>query len=419
MDKIVIRGGAPLKGTVTISGSKNATLPIMAASILGNGSCTIHNVPDLVDIATMARIMERFGVKSERENHTLTIHPAKLTSWEAPYDLVRTMRASFLVLGPLLARLGKARVSLPGGCAIGPRPIDMHLKALEELGARIRVEKGYVEASARRLKGATVGLDIPTVTGTENIMMAACLAQGRTVIENAAREPEVVDLAEFLKKMGARISGEGSSVITIEGVKSLKRPVEHAVIPDRVEAGTFLIAAMITRSRLTLQGVSPECFGTVESKLKEAGARIEFHNNQCTIQGPRLVRAENITTSPYPGFPTDLQAQWMALMAVAGGTSTITETMFENRYMQAAELMRMGAQIKLRGQSAVIKGVPHLSGAKVMASDLRASAALILAGLVARGKTEIRRIYHLDRGYERIEEKLKALGARIERVKDR
>jgi UDP-N-acetylglucosamine 1-carboxyvinyltransferase len=419
MDKIVIKGGIPLKGSVSISGSKNASLPIMVAALLAPGKSILSNVPPLNDINTMGRLLAILGAKVDRKDDTVTIDPAGLSKYEAPYDLVRTMRASFLVLGPLLARFGKARVSLPGGCAIGARPIDIHLKALADMGAKIRVTKGYVEATTKRLRGTTLSLDYPSVGATENILMAASMAQGRTTVENAAREPEVVDLATFLKKMGAKISGEGTSVITIDGVKEFKRSVSHGVIPDRIEAGTFMIAACITRSKITLESVSPECLGNLEFKLKEAGARISYFNNQLTVQGPRVIRAENIQTSPYPGFPTDLQAQWMALMAVAQGTSTITESVFENRFMHASELTRMGAQIKVKGQNAVVKGVPVLSGAKVMASDLRASAALILAGLVARGTTEIFRVYHLDRGYHRIEEKLKKLGARIERVRER
>ncbi len=419
MDKMIIQGGHSLKGIVEINGSKNAALPIMVAALLGTGASTIRNVPVLNDINTMAKLLDMLGAKVDRQAKTLLIDPSDLSKWEAPYDLVRTMRASFLVLGPLLSKFGKARVSLPGGCAIGARPIDIHLKALEDMGAKIKICKGYVEATAKRLKGAVLGLDYPSVGATENIMMAAALAEGTTIIENAAREPEVVDLAYFLKKMGARITGEGGSVVKIEGVKELKKAANHSVIPDRIEAGTFLIAAMITRSKITLEAVSPECLGAVEPKLKEAGAKLSYFNNCIEIQGPKVIQAENIQTAPYPGFPTDLQAQWMALMTVAKGTSTITETVFENRFMHASELIRMGAQIKIRVQNAVIRGPAQLSGAKVMASDLRASAALVLAGLVAKGTTEINRVYHLDRGYEKIEEKLRKLGAKIERVKDR
>ena len=415
MDKIVIRGGARLLGEVTISGAKNAALPVIVSSLLAGGWNTYRNIPNLVDIKTTKKLLRGFGAKVE-EGETLRIDTGSLTSCEAPYDLVRTMRASILVLGPLVARMGKARVSLPGGCAIGARPVNLHLKALTAMGAHIELNNGYVEATAPRLSGATIYFDIVTVTGTENIMMAATLARGRTVLENAAREPEVTNLARVLNDMGARISGAGTDVITIDGVEEL-HPVEAVVIPDRVEAGTFMIAAAMTGGDVVLRQCEPRHLDAVIHTLQEAGVGIIPVEGGLRVVGPPDITSINVKTIPYPGFPTDLQAQMIACMSVARGISVVTETVFENRFMHVYELMRMGADIVIEGPSAIIKGVPKLRGAPVMATDLRASASLVLAGLIAEGTTELSRVYHIDRGYERIEEKLSRLGADIRRVK--
>ena len=415
MDKIVIRGGARLAGEVTISGAKNAALPVIVSSLLAGGWNTYRNIPNLVDIKTTKKLLLGFGAKVE-EGETLRIDTGSLTSCEAPYDLVRTMRASILVLGPLVARMGKARVSLPGGCAIGARPVNLHLKALTAMGAHIELNNGYVEATAPRLSGATIYFDIVTVTGTENIMMAATLARGRTVLENAAREPEVTNLARVLNDMGARISGAGTDVITIDGVEEL-HPVEAVVIPDRVEAGTFMIAAAMTGGDVVLRQCEPRHLDAVIHTLQEAGVGITPVEDGLRVVGPPDITSINVKTIPYPGFPTDLQAQMIACMSVARGISVVTETVFENRFMHVYELMRMGADIVIEGPSAIIKGVPKLRGAPVMATDLRASASLVLAGLIAEGTTELSRVYHIDRGYERIEEKLSRLGADIRRVK--
>lgn len=415
MDKIVIRGGARLLGEVTISGAKNAALPVIVSSLLAGGWNTYRNIPNLVDIKTTKKLLGGFGAKVE-EGETLRIDTGSLTNCEAPYDLVRTMRASILVLGPLVARMGKARVSLPGGCAIGARPVNLHLKALTAMGAHIELNNGYVEATAPRLSGATIYFDIVTVTGTENIMMAATLARGRTVLENAAREPEVTNLAQVLSDMGARISGAGTDVITIDGVDEL-HPVEAVVIPDRVEAGTFMIAAAMTGGDVVLRQCEPRHLDAAISKLQEAGVGITPVKGGLRVVGPPDITSINVKTIPYPGFPTDLQAQMIACMSVARGISVVTETVFENRFMHVYELMRMGADIVIEGPSAIIKGVPKLRGAPVMATDLRASASLVLAGLIAEGTTELSRVYHIDRGYERIEEKLSRLGADIRRVK--
>ncbi|NQU08024.1 MAG: UDP-N-acetylglucosamine 1-carboxyvinyltransferase [Candidatus Abyssubacteria bacterium] len=418
MDAFLIRGGRHLKGRVKVRGAKNAVLPIMAASMLADGPCVIQNVPVLRDITTMSSVLRQMGVKvHDVGTGTLTIDAGGLSDHVAPYELVRTMRASILVMGPLLARLGKAKVALPGGCAIGLRPVDIHLKGIEALGAKIKMGRGYVQVSGKRLGGAEVFLDYPSVGATENLLMAAVLARGKTVIENAAREPEVQDLTRFLRAMGANIEGEGSSRITIEGVKSLGS-AEHQVIPDRIEAGTYLAAGVITKGKVTVDGVVEEHLEPAISKLREAGAEIEANGPSLTISAPDGLRPLDIRTSPYPGFPTDMQAQFMALMAVTPGRSSITETVFENRFMQVAELNRMGAEIRIEHNTAIVNGVKRLSGAEVMASDLRASAALVLAGLVARGETKVSRIYHIDRGYDQIERRLKALGADIERVKD-
>lgn len=417
MDKIIIEGGARLKGEVRISGAKNAALPILASTILSPGTNTILNTPGLIDIKTMGKILAHLGAKVEVEEGRVEIDTTHINNPEAPYDLVRSMRASVLVLCPLIARMGEAKVSLPGGCAIGARPINLHLMGLEKMGAKVEIEHGYVKVKAKRLKGAKIYLDMPTVTGTENLMMAAALADGTTVIENAACEPEVSDLAEALKKMGARIEGAGKDVITIEGVNSLN-PVEYSVIPDRIEAGTFMVAGAITDGNIKLKGCIPGHLDAVVAKIKEAGVEITEEEGGLRVKGIKRPKAVDIKTMPHPGFPTDMQAQMMALMSVADGISVITETIFENRFMHVAELRRMGADIKIEGNTAIVHGVPDISGAPLMATDLRASASLIIAGLAAKGKTTLSRVYHIDRGYEKIEKKLSALGARITREKD-
>ncbi|MEW6616461.1 MAG: UDP-N-acetylglucosamine 1-carboxyvinyltransferase [Thermodesulfobacteriota bacterium] len=416
MEKIIINGGKRLAGEVKISGAKNAALPILAASILTEGWNTFSNVPNLRDIETIKKLLLGLGVKVEEEED-IKINAAGLNNYEAPYDLVKTMRASVLVLGPLIARLKKAKVALPGGCAIGARPINLHLNGLTALGAKVDLKHGYVEAEAKSLKGVPIFFDIPTVTGTENLMMAATLADGVTTLENAACEPEVVELANVLKKMGANIRGEGTEVITIEGVKELK-PINHTIIPDRIEAGTFMIAAGITAGNIKVHNCNIEHMDAVFSKLKEAGLKLTCESDGVRVIGTKPIRSVDIKTLPYPGFPTDMQAQMMVLMCFANGTSVISETVFENRFMHVSELRRMGADVRIEGRSAIVKGVSGLNGAPVMATDLRASASLILAGLAAEGKTEISRIYHIDRGYERIVEKLSNLGADIKRVKD-
>ncbi len=417
MQKIIINGGIKLKGEVVISGAKNAALPIMAASLLTQSECIIHNVPKLMDVATMGRLISYIGaeVKGIEENNTISINTRALVKCDAPYDLVKTMRASVLVLGPLIVRCGEAKVSLPGGCAIGARPINLHLMGLEKMGAEIKLEHGYVWIKAKRLKGAKIYLDISTVTGTENLMMAAALAKGATVIENAACEPEVVDLSNFLNKMGAKISGAGTDVITIEGVDSLKG-TEYRVMPDRIEAGTYAAASAITEGDVLIKNCIPRHLDAVISKLKETGVDVTEEADSMRVKRKGGLKASDAKTLPYPGFPTDMQAQFMALMSIAEGTSIITETIFENRFTHVSELKRMGADIKIQGNTAVVKGAARLSGAPVMATDLRASASLILAGLAAEGETEISRIYHLDRGYEMIEKKMSALGAKIKRV---
>jgi UDP-N-acetylglucosamine 1-carboxyvinyltransferase len=420
MDKIIVEGGARLQGEVVVSGAKNAALPILAASLLSEGSHLFRNVPRLADVATMCKLLGTMGAMAERgsgrRGDAIAIEvPAKVNP-EAPYELVKTMRASVLVLGPLVARHGRARVSLPGGCAIGARPIDQHLKGLERLGARVSLAHGYVEARAKRLKGATFTFDVITVTGTENLLMAACLAKGRTVLENAAREPEVEELARVLNKMGARISGAGTDTITIEGVEELK-PVEHAILPDRIEAGTLLVAGALTQGNVLVRRAVPEHVEAVIEKLRAAGATITAEDGGLRVKGPKVIQPVDFKTMPHPGFPTDMQAQLMVLLSIADGSSVITENVFENRYMHVLELNRMGADIKVDGHTAVVKGVKGLSGAPVMATDLRASASLVLAGLWATGRTEVQRVYHLDRGYERLEEKLRGLGANIRRAK--
>jgi len=416
LDKFIIEGGKKLEGRVRISGSKNAALPVLVSSLLADGWSTYRNIPDLADIRTIKKLLANHGAQMEGEGETLRINGGRIANCEAPYDLVRTMRASVLVLGPLVARMGQARVSLPGGCAIGARPINLHLKALEAMGAEIDLREGYVEAKARRLRGARIYFDISTVGGTENILMAAALAKGTTRLENAAKEPEVVNLADVLKAMGARIQGAGTDVITVEGVESLK-PCEAGVIPDRIEAGTFLIAAAITGGDVVLEGCEPEHLEALILKLQEAGITVEAVEGGLRVRGAPEIRSVDVKTLPYPGFPTDLQAQIMALMAVSRGSSVITETIFENRFMHVAELRRLGADIAVEGHNAVVKGVRKLKGAPVMATDLRASASLVVAGLAAEGKTTLSRVYHIDRGYQAIEKKLTALGASIRRVK--
>jgi len=415
LDKLIIHGGRRLAGTVQVSGAKNAALPLMFATLLAPGPHRLGNLPALRDITTAERLLAELGAEVRSERGDLTVAVPELKSLEAPYDLVRTMRASVLVLGPLLARYGRARVSLPGGCAIGARPINLHLKGFEAMGAKITLDHGYVEASAERLTGARIYLDIPTVGGTENLMMAATLAKGTTVLENAAREPEIIDLANALRGMGARIEGAGSDTIVIEGRDSLE-PMNYRVMPDRIEAGTFLIAAAITGGRICVKDARTEHLEALLSKLEETGAKIEADADGLWLQGPEEIRSVNIRTQPHPGFPTDMQAQFMALMTLGRGTSVISETVFENRFMHVCELQRMGADIVIEGHSATVKGVPALLGAPVMATDLRASACLVLAGLAADNTTEISRIYHLDRGYDCLEKKLRGLGADIERV---
>jgi UDP-N-acetylglucosamine 1-carboxyvinyltransferase len=410
-----------LRGEIAASGAKNAALPILAASLLAEGEHTFRNVPDLVDVSTMLKVLRTMGCDAERlegrDKHECRvtvgqrpIHP------EAPYDLVKTMRASVVVLGPLVARYGRARVSMPGGCAIGARPIDQHLKGLRALGAEIELHEGYVEARAQKLRGATFAFDLITVTGTENVMMAAALAKGRSILENCAREPEVEELARVLNKMGARISGAGSDVITVDGVESL-RPVDHAIVPDRIEAGTLLAAAAVTGGDVFVRHARPEHLEPVIQKMRETGCELTVEEGGIRCKGPRKLRSVNVITREHPGFPTDMQAQLMVMMCVADGTSVISENIFENRFMHVAELHRMGADITIQGHTAVVKGVENLSGAQVMATDLRASASLILAGLRADGRTEVSRVYHLDRGYEHLDRKLRALGADIRRVK--
>jgi UDP-N-acetylglucosamine 1-carboxyvinyltransferase len=415
MKSILITGGKELHGEVAISGAKNAALPIIAAGLLCGGEHRIANVPALVDVTTLGKILRNMGVAFDLKDHKVVVDSSKLAKPEAPYDLVRTMRASVLVLGPLVARFGRARVSLPGGCAIGARPVNLHIMGLEKMGAKVAIEHGYVVASAKRLTGAHIYFDTVTVTGTENLMMAASLAKGVTVLENAAREPEVADLAKALTGMGAKIEGAGTDVITITGIETL-RPMDHTVLPDRIETGTFVIAAAITNGSVTINNCTPAHLDALLTKVSEAGARIDIGEGTITVRGQRTIKPVSIKTLPHPGFPTDMQAQFMSLMALADGTSVINETIFENRFTHVAELRRMGADIVVEGRSAVVKGVPKLSGAPVMATDLRASASLILAGLAAEGQTVISRIYHLDRGYDNIELKLSALGADIKRV---
>jgi len=422
LDKLVIEGGFKLNGEVRISGAKNAALPIICAALLAETPLKLSSVPNLKDVNTTYTLLKHMGVKVElTADNCVTLDASDITSQEAPYEMVKTMRASILVLGPLLARFGHARVSLPGGCAIGSRPVDLHIKGLQAMGAEIHIEHGYIEASTahlpnKRLKGARIFMDLVTVTGTENLMMAAALADGTTTLENAAREPEVVDMAECLIKMGARIQGAGTDVITVHGVERLMG-AEHAVVCDRIEAGTYLVAAAMTGGSIKLTNARADLLEAVIEKLREAGATIEHDANTISITSTGKLKSVNLRTAPHPAFPTDMQAQLMALNTVAEGVATVTETIFENRFMHVQEMQRLGASIEVEGNTAIVRGVQYLDGATVMATDLRASASLVLAGLVARGETTIERIYHLDRGYELLEAKLTALGAKVTRCK--
>lgn len=416
MDKLVIQGGVPLHGEVRISGAKNAALPILCAGLLAETPLRLTNVPHLRDVATTLTLLGHMGVQvCMDDSMCLELDASNIHTQEAPYEMVKTMRASILVLGPLLARFGHARVSLPGGCAIGSRPVDLHIKGLQAMGADIRIEHGYIEARAARLKGARVFMDLVTVTGTENLMMAAALADGTTYLENAAREPEVVDMAQCLVKMGARIEGAGTDVITVHGVERLYG-AQHEIVCDRIEAGTYLVAAAMAGGDVKLHNARADLLEAVIEKLREAGASVEHDDNTIALKSTGKLKAVNLRTAPYPAFPTDMQAQFMALNTVADGVARVTETIFENRFMHVQEMQRLGAEIEVEGNTAIVRGVDYLDGATVMATDLRASASLVLAGLVARGETTIERIYHIDRGYERIEEKLSQLGARIRRV---
>ncbi len=417
MDKIRVLGGKPLSGSVAVSGAKNAALPDMAASLLTGDTVELTNLPYVRDILTSQRLLSKMGVQTDvYEDGRAVLNAGHITSQEAPYELVKTMRASILVLGPLVARFGRARVSLPGGCAIGARPVNLHLMGLEKMGAKCDVVHGYVEASCRSLKGAHILMDTVTVTGTENLMMAACLAEGETVLDNAACEPEVSDLAAMLRSMGARISGDSTRTIHIQGVREL-HGCKHRIIPDRIEAGTFAVAAAITRGQVEITDCRPDHMIAILTQLSRTGTEVEIGNESIRVHGQEPIRSLDVTTHPYPAFPTDMQAQYMALMTQGDGTSVITETIFENRFMHALEMIRMGADITIDGRRAVVRGGKPLGGAKVLASDLRASASLILAALVARGETVVDRVYHLDRGYCRIEEKLARLGATIDRIR--
>ena len=421
MDKLLIRGGRTLQGNVQIAGAKNAALPELCAALLVPGPVVLHNVPQLQDVATMLKLLRSMGVQAERDAaqpDQVTLNAASVHTPEASYDLVKTMRASILALGPLVARFGEARVSLPGGCAIGSRPVDQHIKGLQTMGAEITVEHGYIHAKAKRLKGARITTDMVTVTGTENLLMAAALAEGETMLENAAQEPEIPDLAELLIAMGAKIEGHGTSRIRIQGVEALRSPsAPHRIIPDRIEAGTFLCAVAATGGDVTLQGAEASHLDAVIEKLREAGATITAGEGWIRVQASGRPKAVGFRTSEYPAFPTDMQAQFMAVNCIAQGVARITETIFENRYMHVNELVRLGAHIAVDGHTAIVEGIPQLSGATVMATDLRASASLVIAGLVADGETRVDRIYHLDRGYDRMEAKLRGIGADIERIK--
>jgi UDP-N-acetylglucosamine 1-carboxyvinyltransferase len=415
VDKLRIAGGRPLEGTVQVSGAKNAALPIMCAALLSSQPLRLTSVPRLMDISTLVKLLAQMGVKVDRAGDELLLNGKTIQDPTAPYELVKTMRASVLVLGPLLARCGRAKVSLPGGCAIGQRPVDQHVKGLQAMGASISIEHGYMHAEAKRLRGARIVMDMVTVTGTENLMMAAALAEGETLLENAAREPEVADLARCLVAMGAKIEGAGSETIRIRGVASLGGAA-HRVMPDRIETGTYLAAVAAAGGKVKLTGAAPDTLDATLEKLRETGVAVKAGNSEIEIEAQGRPKAVSIRTAPYPGFATDMQAQFMALDSIASGTATVVETIFENRFMHALELRRLGADIGIQGNTAVVRGVERLQGATVMATDLRASASLVIAGLVAEGETVIERIYHLDRGYEALEKKLGALGARIERI---
>lgn len=419
MDKLIIEGGVPLHGEIVVSGAKNAALPILCAGLLAETPLTLTGVPALRDVASTLKLLDTMGVKVSNQDDRVTLDASDVASFEATYEMVKTMRASILVLGPLLARFGTARVSLPGGCAIGSRPVDLHIKGLQAMGAAMHITHGYIQASTlhlpnRRLQGAKYYMDLVTVTGTENLMMAAALAQGTTVLENAAKEPEVVDLAECLNKMGAKISGAGTDTITIEGVERLTG-AEHHIVCDRIEAGTYMVAAAMTGGEVILKNARPDLLEAVIEKLREAGATVSHDRDSITVKSDGKLKAVNVRTAPHPAFPTDMQAQFMAMNTMAEGVSTVVETIFENRFMHVQELQRMGANIEVQGNTALVQGVSALEGANVMATDLRASAGLVLAGLVADGETVIDRIYHLDRGYEKLEEKLNQLGAKVRR----
>jgi len=414
-DKFLITGGKPLKGTVVIDGAKNSALSIMAACLLSREVSILENVPRLKDVYSMIEVIKILGVNVKWiDKNTLSIDPDDFNNYEAPYELVKTMRASFLVMGPLLARLKKAKISLPGGCAIGARPVDFHLKGFRALGANITTEKGYIKAEVKKLRGNDIYIDFPSLGATENIMMAASLAEGTTMIENAAKDPEVIELGNFLNKMGAKIDGLGNDIVTINGVKSLKG-VKYRIIPDRIEGGTYMVAAAITGGNVEIKNVNPYYLKSCIVKLEESGLRVDIKDDNIVLSDPERIKSVDIKTMPFPGFPTDMQAQFMALMTIANGTSIITENVFENRFAHAGDLRRMGADIKIEGRNSIIKGVKKLSAAPVMASDLRGGAALVLGALVAEGTTEISRIYHIDRGYVRLEEKLRSLGANIRR----
>lgn len=419
MDKLIIQGGKPLNGEVTISGAKNAALPLLCAGLLAETPLTLNCLPELKDVNSTLKLLDTMGVKVQQHGAQVRLDASEVASFEATYEMVKTMRASILVLGPLLARFGTARVSLPGGCAIGSRPVDLHIKGLQAMGAAMHITHGYIQASTlhlpnRRLQGAKYYMDIVTVTGTENLMMAAALAEGTTVLENAAKEPEVVDLAECLNKMGAKITGAGTDTITIVGVERLLG-AEHDIVCDRIEAGTYMVAAAMTGGDVTLKNARPDLLEAVMEKLREAGAQVSSTANTISVKSDGKLKSVNIRTAPHPAFPTDMQAQFMAMNTISEGVSTVIETIFENRFMHVQELQRMGASIDVQGNTAIVKGVAALEGANVMATDLRASAGLVLAGLVADGETVIDRIYHLDRGYERLEEKLNQLGADVRR----
>ncbi len=418
MDKFIIKGGFPLKGKLRVNGAKNATLPILAACLLTEGKSHLENVPCLTDIVTMCRVLEELGVKAERENKTVEVDSASLACWETPYDLVKLMRASILVLGPLLARCRRARVSLPGGCNIGARPVDLHLEGLRQLGASIEVRNGYIEARVKKnLQGANVYLDVPSVGATENIMFAATLAKGTTLIKNPSCDPEVIDVANFLKKMGAHIEGEGTDMLRIDGVKELF-PASHSVIPDRIEAGTLLMAAVITKGEVILERISPDYLRIILDKLRQMGAEVDVDNYTVRVKGGDVLKPIGVKTLPYPGFSTDLQPQITTVVCLAEGTSTITETIFESRFTHIAGLKKMGAQIRREKEKVEVNGVSSLRRASVTAPDIRGGAALVLAGLAAEGMSEVKEINHVDRGYEKLEEKLSKLGARIERMRD-